>query len=478
MTTPGTLRLSDVARHVIQPVGIKSTAWPAVRDTCLRLGWAFDGWQDGAGRLILGKRADGLYAADTIVISIPRQVGKTYLIGCIIFALCLIQPGLTVIWTAHRKTTAAETFESFDGMAQRSTVAPHVRQVLRGKGDEKILFNNGSRILFGARESGFGRGFSDVDVLVFDEAQIMTESTLEDMAAAQNVAKNPLTFMMGTPPRPKDPGEVFTSMRQEALDGETEETLYIELSADRGGDPMDRQQWRKANPSFPQRTTERAMLRLRKKLKSVDSWSREALGIWDEVSRHRPVVTESLWRQMVDIGPGDVVAPDAIGVDMSHGLQISVFGCWLESGSAHIEELWAGSDVPAAMRWIAEAAGRRILVVIDDVSPAAQMIPGLRASKVKVKRSTGRDMAKGCGLFETKVKNVGFLTHGDQKSLNDAVKGARKRPISDAGGWGWDRSDTTVSIHPIVASTLALLGATEQQKPLGGIRAKKKAVIG
>ena len=31
--------------------------------------------------------------------------------------------------------------------------------------DEKILFDNGSRILFGARESGFGRGFSDVDVL-------------------------------------------------------------------------------------------------------------------------------------------------------------------------------------------------------------------------------------------------------------------------------------------------------------------------
>jgi hypothetical protein len=93
MTTPGTPRLSDVARHVITPVGIKSTGWPAVRDTCKRLGWGFDGWQDGAGRLILGKRADGLYAADTIVLSIPRQVGKTYLVACIIFALCLIFPG-------------------------------------------------------------------------------------------------------------------------------------------------------------------------------------------------------------------------------------------------------------------------------------------------------------------------------------------------------------------------------------------------
>lgn len=458
MTSLSTRRLSEVARHVIQPSSIKSTGWPAVRDTCRRLGWGFDGWQDGAGQLILGKRADGLYAADTILISIPRQVGKTYLIACIIFALCLIQPGLTVIWTAHRKTTAAETFVSFDSMANRPKVAPHVRQVLRGKGDEKILFVNGSRILFGARETGFGRGFSDVDVIVLDEAQIMTEATMEDMAAAQNVAPNPLTFMMGTPPRPKDPGEIFTMMRQEALDGETDETLYIEMSADRGADPMDRGQWRKANASFPWRTSERAMLRLRKKLKSDDSWNREALGIWDEVSRHQPVVKPGVWRDMVDVGPGSDVKPDALGVDMSHGLAISVVGCWVEGDSAHVEEVWAGSDVAAAIDWIAAAAGRRMRVVIDDVSPASQMIPELRARRVNVARSSARDMAKGCLLFETRV-NSGTLTHAGESSITDAVLGARKRLIADAGGWGWDRRDSTVTIHPIVAATLALLGA-------------------
>jgi hypothetical protein len=49
-----------------------------------RLGWGFDGWQDGAGRLILAKRGDGMYAADQILVSIPRQVGKTYLFGAIV----------------------------------------------------------------------------------------------------------------------------------------------------------------------------------------------------------------------------------------------------------------------------------------------------------------------------------------------------------------------------------------------------------
>ncbi|MBF6133500.1 DEAD/DEAH box helicase family protein [Nocardia otitidiscaviarum] len=474
-TAPGTDRpLSEVARYVIAPTGITSTGWPSIRDTCRRLGWGFDRWQDGAGRLILAKRTDGLYAADTVVISIPRQVGKTYLIGCIIFALCLRYPRLTVIWTAHRKTTAAETFETFDAMAQRPRVAPHIRQVLRGKGDEKIIFNNRSRILFGARESGFGRGFSDVDVLVFDEAQIMTAATLEDMAAAQNVARNPLTFMMGTPPRPKDPGEAFTLMREEALDGDADGTLYIELSADRGCDPMDREQWRKANPSFPHRTSERAMLRLRKKLKNLDSWLREALGIWDEISKHKAVVKEPVWSALADVGPADGTKPDALGVDMSHARAISISACWLEDEHAHAEEVWAGIDEDAAIEWIVARARRRIPVVIDNASPAASLAPRLRARKVRVITTSAPDMAKACGGWLGKVL-AGRFTHGDQQAVNDAVKGARKRAIGTAGGWGWDRADETVNIAPIVGMTLALFGATATQKKASGGRGSRSS---
>lgn len=453
---------------MIAPSGIKSTGWPKVRDTCHRLGWRFDAWQDGSGRLILAKRADGLYAADEIVISIPRQVGKTYLIACIIFALCLLHPRLTVIWTAHRKTTAAETFEAFDGMAARPRVAPHIRQVMRGKGDEKILFVNKSRILFGARESGFGRGFSDVDVLVFDEAQIMTEATLEDMAAAQNVAKNPLMFMMGTPPRPKDPGEVFTMHRDEALAGESEDTLYIEISADRGCDLLDRAQWRKANPSYPHRTTERAMLRLRKRLKSDDSWRREGLGIWDEFSVHRPVISAADWETLQDVGPDDGVKPSSLAVDMSHGREISVTACWLEGEHAHVEEIWAGVDEDAAVEWIAARAGRRIPVVIDNISPASSMAPKLRIRKCRVLGTGPQDMSRACGMFVSRA-TAKTLSHANQQAVNTALESARKRAIGTAGGWGWDRVDETAVIHPIVSETLALFGAeATKRKGSGG----------
>jgi hypothetical protein len=455
-----------VARHVVAPEGITSTEWPSVRDTCHRLGWGFDGWQHGAGRLILAKRSDGTYAADTTCISIPRQAGKTYLVACIIFALCLLKPGLTVIWTAHRKSTARETFDQFDGMAKRPKVAAHIRQVLSGKGDESVLFNNGSRILFGARESGFGRGFAGVDILVCDEGQILPDSTLEDLGATQNTAPNPLFFVMGTPPRPKDPGEFFTLLRQEALDGEADSTLYIETSADRGTDPLDAEQLRKANPSYPHRTTHRALLRLRKKLKNDDAWNREARGIWDEIVKQFSPLNGALWGEAVDVGPTGDVKPDALAVDMSHGREISVGACWLEGDSAHVEEVWAGVDEAAAVEWVVAAAGRRVPVVIDGMSPAASMIPALKARKVKTTSSSAGDMSKACGLIVSHLES-GRLTHADQGAVNDAREGARKRAIGTAGGWGYDRKDASVVIHPIVAVTLALLGASQTKKPAG-----------
>src|SRR5690606_6142793 len=149
-----------------------------------------------------------------------------------------------------------------------------VDRVTTGNGDEAVWFGNGSRILFGARERGFGRGFAGVDVLVFDEAQILTDKALDAMLATMNTAPNALALFMGTPPLPTDPSEAFTRMRADALSGDSDDLVWIECGADPDADPDDRKQWAKANPSYPHRTPLTSMLRLRKKL-HPESWLRE-----------------------------------------------------------------------------------------------------------------------------------------------------------------------------------------------------------
>ncbi|ASR85209.1 terminase [Mycobacterium phage SirPhilip] len=462
-------RLSEVARHVIKPEGIVSTSWPSVRHECnVNMGLHFDRWQDDLGKLVCAKRSDGLYAADMFAMSIPRQTGKTYFLGALVFALCKMNPGTTVIWTAHRVRTAAETFKSMLGLAKREEIAPHIASTPSGNGKEAVHFTNGSRILFGAREKGFGRGFAKVDVLIFDEAQILGENAMDDMIPATNASPNGLILFAGTPPKPTDPGEVFTNLRQEAIDGESDDVAFVEISADENAKPDDESQWRKMNPSYPHRTSARSIMRMRKAL-SEDSFRREAMGIWDKIGVHSAVVKPAVWRDLGDpLGPGDGAKPNALAVDMSHGGAISIGACWLmDADGRHVEQVWAGDDTAAALDWVEARAGRRIPVVIDGASPAAAMVPELKRRRVKVRVTTAGDMAKACGLFENNVKGD-TLTHGEQRDLTEALAGARKRPIRDAGGWGWDRRDPTCVIHPLVAVTLALLGALDAPKRSSG----------
>ena len=131
-------KLSEVARHVVIPLGIVTTGWPAVEARIREFGDEFDEWQAGASKIILGKRANGDYAATIggITLSIPRQVAKTYMIGRIVFALCTLFPNLTVLWTAHRTRTTSKTFGSLRGFAHRKSVKPFVSAIRSTNGEQ------------------------------------------------------------------------------------------------------------------------------------------------------------------------------------------------------------------------------------------------------------------------------------------------------------------------------------------------------
>lgn len=480
-------RLADLAKHLVTPESAVSTGWPKVRDTCINLGWQFDEWQDDLGRLILAKDETGRFASSLCFMSLPRQVGKTYLVGCVAFALCLTQPGTMVIWTAHRGRTATETFRVMKAKARSPELAPFIDQRVKGggirssNGEQEIEFLNGSRILFGARESGFGVGFAKVGLLVIDEVQRAQTKTMDDLLPTTNAAENPLVICMGTPPRPTDDGEIFSMFRMGALTGESRDVLYVELGASRRFDLSDEtefwQQLRTVNPAFPHRVDERAILRNKKGL-TPDSVYRETFGLWDDVQRQFSPINGPLWADGVDVGPAGDVKPDGLAVDASHGREFSVGACWLEDTSQHVEEVWAGVDAAACVEWVVARAGRRIPVAIDPISPAGSLIPELKQRGVKIIPIGATDVAKACGGFAGAVEG-GNLTHADQESVNAAREGARKRAIGKAGGWGYDRSDASVSIHPLVAVTLARYAATLRKRPKNGERqaGNRRAVL-
>lgn len=463
-TKASTRRLSDIARHVVIPDGIVSTGWPAVRETLTELGITFDDWQQSASQLILSKDADGFYATTVggVTLSIPRQVGKTYLIGWIAFALCIIQPGITVVWTAHRASTADETFEGMKKMAQTAKVEPHVDRTPDNGSEKAVEFKNGSRVVFGARERGFGRGFAELDVVVFDEAQILTERSIDDMVPAQNAATNALTLMIGTPPRPIDPSEVFEDARSAALSGEAKDALYIEFSADRKASLDDQEQWKKANPSFPNRTNLASMMRMRRRL-TEDSFKREALGIWDEMDAHRSAIPAAAWKELaIEEVPEDWPLA-AIGLDMNPErthLSISVAAF----GPEHVHiELVPFDDLgsKAVVDWVHERAKRRIPVVIDAYSPARSFESELKKRGCLVRIMGAAELSQACGGLYDAAMVDGSVTHFGQEALDKSLAGATKENFGPGGAWKWNRKSLDVDLSPLMAATAAHFGAVK-----------------
>lgn len=450
---PSTVKLSEVTSHLCVPEGIVATAWPTVRAQAENLGIGFDPWQEQLGKLLLAKRADGQYAAGIggACMSIPRQVGKTYLVGWMIFCLCLVYPKMTVIWTAHRSRTSDETFSSMSAMARNPHVAGHVARVRSANGQQAIVLKNGSRILFGAREQGFGRGFASVDVLVFDEAQILTESALSDMVPTTNASSNALILMMGTPPRPKDPSEAFANRRAEALAGDRD-TLWVEFSAPAGTDvtkwkpgAVDWQAVALANPSFPHRTGKTAILRLRKSLATVDDFRREALGVWDEDDVEDRGIDPSVWSHALTEGLPDASSMCFAVRYSTDGSHVALAGGRKDAGGVVTVEavrmMRAGEGTEWLVSFLAnrERLARTNQIVVEGKSAASYLVDRLRAAGVPgraILTPRVSEVIEAHALFLAGLGD-GTVRHTGGRELTEQALAAVRRPIGSQGGFGW-----------------------------------------
>lgn len=488
---PSRRKLSEVAKHLVLPSGIKTSGYPAVAAQCAKMGVQHDDWQQGLGRAILAKRENGKYAAGIggVLISICRQVGKTFTIGTIVFALCILFPRLKVLWTAHHSATSDETFDTLAALARRPRIRPYIRQVRGGNGKQRIVFTNGSRIMFGAREHGFGRGIPGVSVVVFDEAQILTSKALNDMVPAANTVKNPLILYMGTPPTPKDPAEVFKARRRQALevkkrrhDGEDVvfNTLYLEVGAEPGDDPNARETKIKANPSYPHRTDDDAFERLKENLPDKESYLREGLGIWDEDADGTGVIDGAAWkahhRKQLESPNGPVVL--ALDTNLDRKLSALVAVGADSTGVPQVRVVvsrpgwtWAPGMVVRVCREHPEVTA----IVIDDKKSCEPMAVEVAQEledaglAVEVVRTSYPDMAEACSeTFD--LIHEGELWHRGDAELDAAVRSALKDERE--GAFTWSRRKAGAPIVPLVATTLALWGwmrRRESYDPLANI---------
>lgn len=450
------------------------------------MGVEFDRWQEDIWYAALGLREDGSLACDVmgVTLSISRQAGKTWGVMVGLIAICLSRPGTLVVWSSHHDRTSSETLTKMAGIVEKPAIRPKMRAqhpVVFTDDSRGVHFANGSRILFGARSSGFGRGFSEVDVQVYDECQNLRESALTDMLAAMNVSDVGLAFFMGTPPRPKDIAlgvhEAFKRRRDRAIELKKRRPfkgVYVEFSPeapeDVVGDVDAPGFWDKlteVNPSFGFRVGKSAIERLVENM-SPEDVLREVFGIWDKTNESLAVVPKDDWTGLsADLE--DLAAVASFGINATRSGWFWIDACWCEGESAHVEIALGTQSEVEAMNFMHRHATKQTPIKYDSTGAAKALGEKLKKSFFSATAYTQNESGAGNALWLNMVEQR-RLSHGGQADLDNAVRGARRQDRS-TGGWMLQPRSDSFDIGPAIAMSAALYAAMTERRPSGNSRA-------
>lgn len=481
--------LVDIARHCVVPDDIAFTRYhELIAPELPGMGVTLDQWQEDIWYAALGVRddEDRSLACDVmgVTLSIARQAGKTWGIMAGLIAICLSRPGTLVIWSSHHDRTSSETLTKIAGIVEKPAIRPKMRAqhpVVQADDNRGVHFANGSRILFGARSAGFGRGFAEVDIQVYDECQNLKESALTDMLAAMNVSDIGLAFFMGTPPRPQDVAlgvhEAFKRRRDKALAPMKKRPfkgIYVEFSPDSPEDVVSDIDapgfWEKlseANPSYGFRVGNSAIERLVENM-SPEDVLREVFGIWDKTNETLAVVPKEHWNTLAaDLDALPDVA--SFGINATRSGWYWITACWCEGESAHVEIALGTQSEVEAMNFMSRHATKRTPIKHDATGAAKALGEKLKQLFFKASAYTQNEAGAGNALWLSMAEQ-GRLSHGGQPDLDLAVRGSRRQDRS-SGGWMLVPRSDSFDIGPAIAMSAAVYAAMTTRRPSGKSRA-------
>lgn len=442
-------------------------------------GLTLDEWQANIQRDWLAFGADGKYAASMCGLSLSRQNGKTANVkGRVTVGISVLNE--TILYTAHEVKTARKTFdemcELFDPNGAFPDLAAQVEYIRRANGQEEIklhdwqdedgVWQRGGRVIFSARSRGASRGFT-ADVLICDEAQELTD---EQMAALMPVIsagrkQNSQTILIGTPPSPTCPAEVFKATREQALSKDAGRICWHEWSVPEIGDIHDWSRVAATNPALDIRLM-RSSVEAEMAAMSPDYFARERLGWWTKQSVEAVISIDDWNKCKTEVPPSEGLFSYAVkfSPDGSRG---SLAVCLKPSdGVPHVEVI-ASRPMSGGISWFADwleaRKGQAAQITIDGMANAQPLVDELLRRGVPQKaicKPRSAEVAAACADLVNAVKER-KVTHFDQPALNESTK-SKKRRIGGGGGYGFDANNCDPTL--IESCALAYWGAINTKR--------------
>lgn len=444
-------------------------------------GCRLDPWQRSVVDCWLGRDERGEYNVTSAGLAVPRQNGKNVCLEAreLFGLICL---GEHILHTAHQVVTSKKSFRRLAAMftdRRHPEMMAMVKNIRWTNGEESIELINGGAIEYATRSRERGRGFDGVSLLVYDEAQELTDDQMEAVMAtlAASSTDTRQIIYTGTPPYPGCPGEAFRRRRIVCTSEPGAHDAWHEWSVEAENVEAialdDRTLWAAANPALGLRLTE-SFTEEELRTLPADGFARERLGWWSPVLTTKEIfaIDKAVWDECKS-GEKKPEGKTAYGVKFSaDGSEVCLCGAVIPAeGPARIS-LIERKSTSAGTRWLAEwlcdRYHRASCVVIDGKNGADVLVDRIADTwKIKgsVVRPSGRDVVAAAGTMTDALAEKSVSWYAGQEILRESAVTATRRPI--AGGWGFGGENSP----PIEAAALALWGAkTSKRDPTRKMR--------
>lgn len=426
---------------------------------------------------------DGDPSYMTIGLDVPRQNGKNLVLEAkelYSMAVC----GWRILHTAHRVKTAKKAFRRlekyFTDEENHPELTEMVVKISRTNGEEAIYLDNGGSIEFLSRGNGTARGFDDIQLVVYDEAQELTDEQLEAILYTLSASSTGerQTIYTGTPPNEKCPGTVFRKKRASALgDSCPRRTTWSSWCVDRPpaegstfADVLD--DVYATNPSMGLVLDEEFTEAAEFSGSTMLGFARERLCYWSSSSSADPVIPPDDWAATeIDAIADKYRAKTALAVKFApDGSGYALAGCKSNGRGGYAVELIETGGMDRGLKGLAaalhERAQRVSVVAVDGLSGADALcghLEELKCPRGYVVRTGTKEVIAASQGFLDAIKD-GTAAHTPDPLLDEAAEKAERRPIGKQGGWGFGSDEVDPS--PIEAASLAHWAArTSRRNP-------------
>ena len=446
-----------VARYATPRDRSRPTLGPAVGRVMRLGGTAPLPWQAELLDVAMELRPDGQLAYSHVLVTVPRQQGKTTLLRAVAAHRLLYRRDQLVLGTAQDRPMAMRTWAYTVDLFQRRELAALQPRARRTTGLESLkLGATGGEYVIAAPTEKAGHGMS-LDLGMVDEAWALTDQRLAQAFEPATIARpGSQLWIVSTA------GTAESVYLRHWLELGREDAhpglAFLEFSAGDDEDPNDPATWARCNPSLGYSVPLEALEDVHRSLTPAE-WERAHLNRWVYATDY--ALPPSWWAACADPAmelpavPGQLQLALDVNVDRS-GASFAMAG-WLDAERVGAELV----DVRQGTSWIVGRARELVQrwrpfggLILDPMGPGGALAGELEAAGVQLQLVNARAVVDAAGSLHDALSSRTFV-HRGQPELDAAAAAAVRRQLLDR--WAFTRRGSGGDIAPLVAVSLAHL---------------------